>query len=410
MPGSPPEGRVRPTPPREGFTTGTAAAAAAGAALDLLLGGSPASRRLVPLPPFRPGGEPSSFLSVPIAGSRLLSADKAEATVIKDGGDDPDVTHGARIRVTVALTAGFAPEDPIENAGSGKDFPDGEPGRARPVFLAGPPPVELRAGPGVGRVTLPGLPVAVGDPAINPSPRRQMEVALSLLAADRGYRGGLKVTISIPDGEKLAKRTLNPRLGIVGGLSVLGTHGTVRPYSHEAWTASIEEGLSVAAATGCGMAVLSTGRRSERLLQGLYPDLPAPAFVQAADFAAFSLEAAARHGFPRLAWGCFFGKLIKLAQGLPRTHAHDAPLDLERLAEWCRKEDLDEARIASLAACATAGQALDIILTHPRAGNILRALALRAKTEAERFAEAAGAKPEITLHLFHLNGKELARV
>ncbi len=375
-------------PPREGFTTGTAAAAAACAAFGLLLGRPPAPSVRVPLPPFGDDGAPSGFLDIPIQNAERVGPNSARAVVIKDGGDDPDVTHNASVVALVEL---------IERAEAA--FP----ASPKSIVLPGPLPVELRAGEGIGTVTLPGLPVPPGEPAVNPAPRRQLAEALAALAQKHSYGNALRVTLAIPGGEALARKTLNPRLGIVGGLSILGTHGTVRPFSHEAWQAAIAEGLDVARAVGCARVALSTGRRSERLLERLYPELPPQAFIQAADFAAFSLGAAS--GFAAIAWGCFFGKLIKLAQGLPSTHARNAPLDLAALASWCVEAGMSRADAAPLAACATASHALDLLLARPDGQAMLDAVARRAQTQARMFARGA----DVTIHLFHLNGKELAR-
>lgn len=397
---------------REGFTTGTAAAAAACAAFHLLLGQAPHPAVSVPLPPFSDSGCPRALLDVPVHEVKQTGPRQAEAIVIKDGGDDPDVTHKARITAAVELVdpdrIKFRPTGATSADAMRPD--DSSQWRACPPLLfSSPLPMELHAGPGIGRVTLPGLPVPVGEPAINPVPRVQLHLALAAAARRLHYSEGVRVTLSIQDGEDLARKTFNPRLGIVGGLSILGTHGTVRPYSHDAWQASIVEGLSVARATGCTRVGLSTGRRSERLLQAIYPSWPAHAFIQAADFAAFSLQAAAAHDFIRLAWGCFFGKLVKLALGLPSTHARDGDLDFAALAAWCRAAGLNTAQAEPLHSCNTAGQALEYILACPRAPKILQAVTCRAKAQAERFARSRGTPVQVTVHLFHINGKELAR-
>jgi len=206
----------------------------------------------------------------------------------------------------------------------------------------------IKGGPGVGRVTLPGLPVPVGQAAVNPVPRQQITLALQAWERQRGNvpngaqagtqegHTALTVFVSVPEGAQLAQKTFNPRLGIEGGISILGTQGTVRPFSHAAWKATIEQGLSVAAATGCRSICLTTGRRSERLLMERNPLLPARCFVQVADFAKFSLHAAGLLGFERIVWGCFFGKLVKLAQGHAYTHAQNATLDMQALAQMAR--------------------------------------------------------------------------
>lgn len=384
---------------REGFTTGSAATAAAMAAFGGLLGLSFPDAVDCPLPPFRETPDapplPAGRLSIPVE-TAALCGETATATVIKDGGDDPDATHRARIEANVELL------DPALAVPAGEELE---------ILMPGPLPLLLRGGPGVGRVTLPGLPVAVGEPAINPVPRRQIQAGLREVAARCGYRGGARVTLSVHDGESIARKTLNPRLGILGGISILGTHGTVRPYSHDAWKASILEGLNVARAVGCPRVFLSTGRRSERLLQDLFPLDREQAFIQVADFAEFSLHSAVETGFHTLVWGCFFGKLVKLAQGLGHTHAHAAPLEMEQLARWCADAASGDTRelTRAVAACTTANQALEFILPRPDADDMLRALALRAKAVAESFAPGA----HVDMILFSMDDdkrKELMRV
>lgn len=406
---------------REGFTTGSAATGAALAALCLLREGHAPHEVDVPLPPFAPapadvrpanpspaGGEGGALTDVPHGWRRLpvafcgsgpapelcdppqpLPAGRAaHAVVIKDGGDDPDATHGARITVTV-IEGADAAEDPTEvrqTAGS----PD------RPS-----PPIHIDGGPGVGRVTLPGLPVPVGAAAINPVPRRQMEWALRHALQTRpGARRPLTVLVSVPQGAALAEHTFNSRLGIVGGISILGTQGTVRPFSHAAWKATIAQGLEVVRATGCPAVGLSTGRRSERLLMARHPHLPALAFVQVADFAAFSLKAAGALPNIQIIWGCFFGKLLKLAQGHAYTHARSADLDLETLAALCRKHGA--ACSQAVARCTTAAQALELLLPEAAGPAVLRAVTAQAAGVAAGFA----GRP-VRLHLFHTDGREL---
>ncbi len=386
---------------REGFTTGSAATAAAMAAFGRLIGLNISDAVDCPLPPFTeaPGvaPHPSGHLRIPLEAVEL-DGETATAAVVKDGGDDPDATHRARIEAKVALLDAARV---IPQAGE--------------ILVPGSPLLLLRGGSGVGRVTLPGLPVAVGEPAINPVPRRQIQVGLGEFAVQRDYQGGVQVTLSVRDGELIARKTLNQRLGILGGISILGTHGTVRPYSHDAWKASILEGLNVAKAVGCSRVFLSTGRRSERLLQDIFPLDREQAFVQVADFAEFSLHSAVKTGFCDIVWGCFFGKLVKLAQGLGHTHAHAAPLEMDLLAGWCAKAasggtlGSTSQLTRAIAACTTANQALEFILPRPDADAILRALALRAKCVAETFAPGA----QVSLILFSMNDdarKELIRV
>lgn len=406
-------------PLREGFTTGTAATGAALAALILLRTGRAPQNVDVPLPPFMPAAGEDSFSGrcardrrvlpvahcapglarellerpVPELESYLMSGQTpgpdenaalkaAHASIRKDGGDDPDATSGALITASVVL----------------RDCP------ARPLPPDDQDFTHIEGGPGVGRVTMPGLPLPVGAAAINPAPREQLRFALGREAARLAALGApcppLTVIVSVPRGADIARHTFNPRLGIVDGISILGTQGTVRPYSHAAWWATIEQGLRVALATGCRTVCLSTGRRSEKLLMARYPDLAPQCFIQAADFAEFSLREAGSLPFERLVWGCFFGKLAKLAQGHAYTHARDADLDMAALAELCRKAGA--ACAPAVAACVTAAHALELLLADPAGADALAVVARLAAQTARNFA----GRP-VALHLFHTDGREL---
>ena len=398
-----------PTKLREGFTTGSAATGAALAALQLLCHGCAPDTVRVPLPPFaspQQGGngvqpEPRGWLVLPVANCDSGPAPElaarwaannfehcdpppqgiirsAHASIIKDGGDDPDATSGARITATVVES--ILPQNREEVA---------EPGN-----------IIIKGGPGVGRVTLPGLPVPVGQAAINPVPRQQISLALQAQKYASADSTRLTVFVSVPLGSELAQKTFNPRLGIEGGISILGTQGTVRPFSHAAWKATIEQGLAVATATGCRTLCLTTGRRSERLLVERYPQLPERCFVQVADFAQFSLNAAGAMNFERIVWGCFFGKLVKLAQGHTYTHAKDSTLDMQALAQLAQAA---KARCASeVARCITAAHALELLLADAAGPRVIEQVARLAMQTAQNFSGQA-----VSLHLFHTDGREL---
>lgn len=320
---------------REGFTTGSAAAAAARAATLFALTGVVPQSVDIPLPP--PHQPEAGRLTIPVAEVRNDELG-VRATVVKDAGDDPDATHGARIEAHVTLD---------------------------PAFSGVGPHVLIGGGKGVGRVTLPGLAVPVGRAAINPGPEAQIrQSVLEVLPPD--FKGIALVVIEAPDGEDIARHTLNPRLGITGGISILGTGGIVRPYSHEAWARCIDAGLDVARAAGQanggGAVVLTTGRRSERLFLERYPAVAEVCLIQAADFFAHALEAAAARGFAEVAWAVFPGKLVKQAQGFASTHARAAELDFALLAEWARQAGADAATCAAVAGANTAAQALALAL------------------------------------------------
>ncbi len=296
---------------RSGFTTGTAATASAKAALMLLMGGKAPDAVEIRLPA-------EDKLKVPIHGRQIVEG-KAECMVMKDAGDDPDVTHRALIGARVWMT---------DNVQGGTV-------------------ISIRGGEGVGVVTKPGLEVNVGEPAINPVPRRMIRAAVrEVLESFPGSESmHVFVEIFVPEGVELAKKTLNARLGIVGGISILGTTGIVHPLSHEAYKATIRSALSVARATGLTKIILTTGRRSERFAQMLWHGHPRGAFVQIGDYFKFSVECAAKLGFEKIVLAVFFGKAVKMAQGVHYTHAARAQISMERLADWAL-EVTNEGRLA----------------------------------------------------------------
>jgi len=280
------------------------------------------------------------------------------ASVVKDGGDDPDATHGARIEAHVTLD---------------------------PAYSGVGPHVLIGGGRGVGRVTLPGLPVAVGQAAINPGPESQIrQSVLEVLPPD--FKGIALVVIEVPDGEAIAKHTLNARLGVLGGISILGTGGIVRPYSHEAWAACVDSGLDVARAAGLGAVVLTTGRRSERLFQQRHPFAPDVCLVQAADFFSHALRAVQARGFSDAIWAVFPGKLVKQAQGFENTHARQAELDFALLADWAREAGADESIAAAVAQANTAAQALALAGQGEAGQALLKLLVERARAAAQGYS------------------------
>jgi cobalt-precorrin-5B (C1)-methyltransferase len=281
---------------RRGWTTGSCAAAAAKAAFAALVSGEFPDPVAVTLP----RGERPSFA---LAMTRMAD-NAATAGVIKDAGDDPDVTHGALICVTVRPGA----------AGSG---------------------VMFRAGEGVGTVTRAGLPIAPGEPAINPVPRRMIAAAIAEVAAASSRAADVEVEISIPGGEALAAKTLNARLGILGGLSILGTTGIVVPYSCSAWIASIHSGIDVARAARLTHIVGSTGANSEAAAQKLY-GVAEIALIDMGDFVGGMLKYLRRHPVPRVSIAGGVAKMTKLAQGLTDLHSKRGEVDLAGLAKLAK--------------------------------------------------------------------------
>jgi cobalt-precorrin-5B (C1)-methyltransferase len=356
---------------RIGFSTGSAASAAAKAAFLTLLKGAAPGKVEIALPS---GVE----LTIAVEEARKITDKKATATVIKDAGDDPDITHKAAICALVEM---------LSDKGKGES-------------------IQIRGGRGVGRVTRPGLPTSIGEPAINPTPRDMIREAV--LSVWRDYSNGAEllrvaVEISVPDGELLAKTTLNPRLGIVGGISILGTTGLVKPFSHEAYTATIESALAVAKASGAQEIVITTGGRSEKYAMALRPDLPDYCFVQVADFFGFSLEKAVEAHFARVGAVSFFGKAVKQAQGLYYTHAHKAPMDLLALAEWLRDAGAGPALVESVAKANTARHALEILRDSKRL-DLVAEVGIRMFEEIARKTEN---KPDIWAVILDYDGEML---
>jgi cobalt-precorrin-5B (C1)-methyltransferase len=352
---------------REGFTTGTAAAAAAKSALQLMLTGSPLNPIPVTLPEDRQ-------LSLSLHRN-LLNGDVALCSVIKDGGDDPDVTHGAEVGARVRIL--------------GDSNGDTE--------------VVFKAGEGVGRVTKPGLPVAVGEPAINPVPRQMIrwavEEVLEACGPDRSKQ--VEVEVFVTGGETLAQKTLNPRLGIIGGLSILGTTGIVRPLSHQAYRETIEAALAVARAAGAEL-VLSTGGKSERFAQRLLTNLPEECFVQIADFYGYSLTAAVARGFEKATHAVFIGKLVKMAMGLTYTHASSGNMDLGILGELAHETGESKELIKRLTGANTARHALQIMQETNTTDRIISKLCERAIEVSRNHSQN---KLDIHLFLFDYTGQ-----
>ncbi|MDI3256355.1 MAG: cobalt-precorrin-5B (C(1))-methyltransferase, partial [Kyrpidia sp.] len=250
---------------------------------------------------------------------------RAACAVVKDGGDDPDATHGAWIWSTVTWRE--------------------EPG------------IELAGGEGVGRVTKPGLAVPVGEPAINPVPRRMIRQAVEEAAgADLLRRRGIQVTVSVPGGEEIAKKTMNGRLGIVGGISILGTTGIVKPFSTAAWMASVAQAVNVATAAGCRHLVLTTGGRSEKVAMRELSHLPEEAFIEMGDFLGYSLKQCARRGVERVTLCGMIGKFSKAAAGHMHLHSKGSAVDPGWLADLAARTGVPGEVVEELRAANTAKQ------------------------------------------------------
>ncbi len=300
-------------PLKSGYTTGACATAAAKAALLALLSRKEQTESQITLP----SGEQ---ITLPVAYTEWAGC-SATCTVIKESGDDPDVTNHSRIRVTVQLS----PE------ASGCDDTE------RVIF---------QAGEGVGTVSLPGLGLKVGGPAINATPRKMIRQELIPLLPSPDSVA--IVTVSVPGGEELAKRTFNPKLGIIGGISIIGTSGIVRPFSSDAFIASIRKEASVAKAIGCETLVINSGAKSERYLRSLYASLPPQSFVHYGNFIGETLKIAADLGFKQVILGIMIGKAVKLAEGFLDTHSKKVVMNKGFLQDVAKEAKCEEATVDAI--------------------------------------------------------------
>ena len=303
-------------PLRRGWTTGACATAATRAAYSALLTGQFPDPVTITLP----RGERPAFA----LAREALGDGQAMAGIVKDAGDDPDVTHRALVLATVRR---------------------GPPGSG----------VSFRAGEGVGTVTKPGLPLAVGEPAINPVPRRMMQETVAELAAAHGDAGDLEIEIAVPGGAALAAKTWNPRLGIVGGLSILGTTGIVHPFSCSAWIHSIHRGIDVARAEGLGHIAGATGSTSEAAVKAHF-GLPDYALIDMGDFAGGMLKYLRAHPVPRVTIAGGFAKIAKLAQGALDLHSGRSQVDFDRLAARLAEAGADAGLVAAARSANTAAE------------------------------------------------------
>jgi cobalt-precorrin-5B (C1)-methyltransferase len=309
--------KVRQRALRTGWTTGTCASAAAKAAALLLVDGVPPAWVEVALP----SGRRVTFA---VEEASTVDDGATRAVVVKDAGDDPDVTHGAHLTATVSWVDG-----------------DG---------------VELAGGDGVGTVTRPGLGLEVGGPAINPVPRAMITQAVREVVGERGVR----VVISVPEGVRMARKTTNRRLGVLGGISILGTTGIVRPFSTASWRASVVQAVQVAAAQGEHTVVLCTGGRTEAGARRLLPALPEVCFIEVGDFTGAALRRAVERGVTDVVFVGMVGKLSKLAAGVLMTHYTRSAIDTGLLADLTASAGGTDVVVAAVAEANTARHAYEL--------------------------------------------------
>ena len=338
-------------PLRTGFTTGACATAAAKAALLTLLDRKVGASVTITFP----NGE---ALALPIA-SVGPCAEGATATVVKDAGDDPDVTNGSAIVVTVAFSE--------------------EPG------------IHFLQGEGVGRVTLPGLGLPVGGPAINRVPREMITHELSAL-----YSGGLDVTVSVPGGRELALKTFNPKLGVVDGISIIGTSGIVRPFSDQAFVDALRKEIEVALAIGVNHLVINSGAKSEAFLKSRFPDFPPQAFIHYGNLIGETLKLAAELGVPRVTMGVMLGKAVKLAEGHLDTHSRSVVMNREFLKGVAAEAGCSSAAVETIDRL-TLARELWTALTPEDARRFLSAILSRCQSACATVYPATAGKLEIIL-------------
>ena len=349
---------------RTGFTTGACAAAAAKAATRCLVRDTMLSDIETTLP---------NRTRVIFALTRCERVDlRAICSIIKDAGDDPDCTDGAELVAEVEL----CPE----------------------------PGIEIRGGYGVARVTKAGLGLEVGGPAINPVPRRNITEMVGEELADSPYPGAV-VTISVPGGEEMAKKTTNARLGLLGGISILGTTGIVRPYSTAAFKASVMQEIDVAAAGGLRDLVLTTGGKSEQYAMVLHPLLPEQAFIQVGDFIGVGVRQCARRGGARAVIVGMMGKLSKMANGKMQTHAAGSDVDMEFLASLAAEMTASDELIASIRQANTARHVLELC----REAGLVGITSLICRKVSEHCQHHAGGRLIVEVNLVDFGGALLGR-
>ncbi|MDW3603438.1 MAG: cobalt-precorrin-5B (C(1))-methyltransferase [Nitrososphaeraceae archaeon] len=353
---------------RTGFTTGTSATAATKAALLALISSQIYNTLEIALPK-------GKIVKLHIAWTRYSpNTQSVTSAVIKDAGDDPDVTHGAEICSTVSLT---------NDRGC----------------------VEIDGGVGVGRVTRPGLGLEIGHAAINPVPKKMIEQVVLDTAKSILTDKGVKVIISVPTGIELAKKTDNPRLGILGGISILGTTGIVFPYSTASFAASIRQSLDVAISLGTDVVVLTTGGRSEDYIKNIHKYLPDYAFVQMGDFSGYTIKQCANRNIKKIIIAGFIGKLTKMAMGIKQTHVRGSHVSMEymaNLASLCinSKNILNDIRKAN-----TARHVSEIIIQH----NVKKFFDLLCKQVYLEMSNHSNKSIEIEVVMFGFDGKILGK-
>ena len=355
---------------RTGLTTGTSAAAATKAALQTLLGKEIYEEIQITLPK-------GKIVELPIAWTRVDDS-RVTCSVIKDGGDDPDVTHGAEILSTVEFTS---------EVGS----------------------VQVKGGIGVGKVTKPGLGLPIGSHAINPVPLKMIKDSVDEVLSkniDSTKSFGIAITIAVPKGAEIAIKTDNPRLGIIGGISILGTTGIVLPYSTASFAAAIRQGLDVGIAQGADTFILTTGGRSEDFMKHLFQErYPEHCYIQMGDFAGFSVKQCHDKGVKRIFIGGFIGKLTKIAMGVKQTHVRGSHVSMDFMARLAEESGANKELVDSIVNANTARHVSEIIDSN----SIVGFYDLICREAVKQLKNYSGNQLLIEVLLFDFNGNVVGR-
>jgi len=351
---------------RTGYTTGTTACAATKAALNALISGTPVEQVTVSLPK-------GKNATLKVAWTRIEDG-KVTSAVIKDGGDDPDVTSGAEVCSTVSF---------CEKTGV----------------------VSIDGGKGVGRVTKPGLGLEIGKAAINGTPMIMLKQSVMEAAAEQLRSKGVDVLLTVPRGEEIAKKTDNPRLGILGGISILGTTGIVLPYSTASFAAAIRQGLDVAIAAGADSVVLTTGGRSEDFAKAIFPSMPDHCFVQMGDFAGYSVKQCANKNLKAVTIAGFIGKLTKMAMGIKQTHVAGSHVNMEFMANLAKECYASDSVVEEIRKANTARHVSEIVKRH----GITGFFDLVCEKVHKQMVSHAGTAIEIKVIMFEFDGAVVGR-
>ena len=350
---------------RTGFTTGTCATAGSKAAVLAIINQKKIDSIEVTLPK-------KKKLKIKIASCQFDKT-SARCVVIKDGGDDPDVTHGAEIWTELSLTKK-------------------------------PNQIEIDGGEGVGRITKPGLGLEIGSAAINPTPKKMITENILDVARDLLKKNGIRVIISVPRGKELALKTDNPRLGIVGGISILGTSGIVIPYSTASFAASIRQSLDVTVAMGNDTVVLTTGGRSEDYSRNII-NLPDHCFVQMGDFSGYTIQQCTKKMIKKAYVAGFIGKLTKMAMGIKQTHVKGSKVDMQFLSNLAQRCNADKKIVDEVKKANTARHVLEIITKKNLAG-FFDVICSEVYKHMRKYSEN---KLEVDVIMFDFDGKIIGR-